>query len=691
MPNRLATETSPYLLQHKDNPVDWYAWGEDAFAEARATGKPMLVSIGYAACHWCHVMAHESFENPEIAAQMNEWFVNIKVDREERPDVDALLMTAVQAMTGHGGWPLNVFLTSDGDPFYGGTYWPAIDRQGMPSISRVLEAVHSSYVTKPDDVRANAVQIREFIEQSNQLAESSGTLDDETREQAVARLSRHFDGAHGGFGSAPKFPQASVLDFLLHAAKRDDERARSMLETTLDHMAAGGMYDQIGGGFHRYAVDAIWLVPHFEKMLYDNAQLARVYHDAYRLTGTSTYRRITTEILDYVLAEMTHPDGGFYATQDADSEGVEGKFYIWSPSEVIAVLGEAEGTQFNRWFDISIEGNFEGHSIPHPVVDIETIAGELGGTTEQAEAHLAALKKKLYDVRAKRIWPGRDEKIILSWNGMMLRAFAEASRSLDRPDYRDAAIRNATFLLDRLKRTDGRLAHVWTNGSLGQPAFLDDLANFADGLLALYQATFDTQWLDAALTQTQRILDEFSDDANLGFFDTSTAHERLIARPRELQDGATPSGSAVAAEVLLKVAAMTADEDLIARIYRLTETMSRPMSEQPIGFGRWLAVADALVGPMKEIAIAGAASEPGVDAFAATVARRYEPNAVTGLADPSQPAVIERFPFLQFRPQRGGVATAYLCEHHTCMPPVTNPAALDNLLNEGTGVSWVSF
>ncbi|MGH2548756.1 MAG: thioredoxin domain-containing protein, partial [Thermomicrobiales bacterium] len=510
-------------------------------------------------------------------------------------------------------------------------------RQGMPSISRVLEAVHGSYVTKPEDVRANAAQIREFIEQSNQLAETTGTIDDDTREQAVARLSRHFDGAHGGFGSAPKFPQASVLEFLLHAAKRGNERARAMLETTLDQMAAGGMYDQIGGGFHRYAVDAIWLVPHFEKMLYDNAQLARIYHDAYCLTGTSTYRRITTETLDYVLAEMTHSDGGFFATQDADSEGVEGKFYIWSPSEVISVLGETEGTRFNRWFDVTIEGNFEGHSIPHPIVDIETIAGELGGTTEQAQTYLAELREKLYDVRAKRIWPGRDEKIILSWNGMMLRAFAEAARSFDRDDYRDAAIRNATFLLDQLKRSDGRLAHVWTNGSLGQPAFLDDLANFADGLLALYQATFDPQWLEAALAQTQRILDEFSDDDDLGFFDTSTAHERLIARPRELQDGATPSGNAVAAHVLLKIAAMTADEEIVARIYRLTETMSRPMGEQPLGFGRWFAVADALIGPMKEIAIAGAATDSGVDAFAATVARRYEPNAVTGLADPAQP------------------------------------------------------
>lgn len=691
MTNRLANETSPYLLQHKDNPVDWYAWGEEAFAQARDTGKPLLVSIGYAACHWCHVMAHESFENPEIAAQMNEWFVNVKVDREERPDVDALLMTAVQAMTGRGGWPLNVFLTPEGDPFYGGTYWPAVDRPGMPSITRVLEAVHQTYETKRDDVQANAAQIREFIERSNHLAETTGTVDDETREQAVEHLARHFDGAHGGFGSAPKFPQASVLDFLLHAAKRGDDRAQRMLETTLDQMAAGGIYDQVGGGFHRYAVDAIWLVPHFEKMLYDNAQLARIYHDTYRLTGKSAYRRITTETLDYVLEEMTHPDGGFYATQDADSEGIEGKFYVWSPSEVISVLGEEDGVRFCSWFDITLEGNFEGHSIPHPVVSLDAIAAELGMPEELALAHLATLKQKLYAAREKRVWPGRDEKIILSWNGMMLRVFAEASRSLDRADYRDAAIRNAEFLLSRLKRSDGRLAHVWTNGSLGQPAFLDDLSNLADGLLALYQATFDPKWINAALEQTNRILAEFSDDAQLGFFDTSTAHERLIARPRELQDGATPSGNAVAAHVLLKVAAMTADEDLSARIFRMAESMSRPITEQPLGFGRWLIVADALVGPIREIAIAGAVSDTQVNEFAAVVARRYEPNSVAGLADPAQPEFLERFPFLQYRPQRNGEVTAYLCEHHTCLPPVTDPAALDQLLNEGTGVMWISF
>ena len=502
---------------------------------------------------------------------------------------------------------------------------------------------------------------------------------------------RHFDLEHGGFGSAPKFPQASAVEFFLRMAKRGDHRAQAMVEATLDKMAAGGIYDQIGGGFHRYAVDAIWLVPHFEKMLYDNAQLARLYLDGFRLTGKTTYRRIATETLDYVLREMTSDKGGFYATQDADSEGVEGKFYVWSPSEVIAVLGQEDGERFNRWFDITLEGNFEGHSISHPVVDEATIADELGVTTREVDALLAGWKKKLYDVRAKRVWPGRDDKIILAWNGMMLRAFAEASRALDRADYLAAAEKNAAFLLEDLALPDGSLAHVSTDGKLGVPAFLDDLANLADGLIALYEASFEAKWLGAALALVDRIMRDFSDEEGIGFYDTSTAHEQLIARPRDIQDGATPSGNSVTANVLLRVAAMTESEELRERAMRLLETMVRPMSEQPIGFGRMLCAADLFLGPVREIAIAGNPEQPGVRGLASVVARRYEPTAVMGLADPAQPALIDRLPFLQFRPMRGGIATAYLCEQHTCLPPVTTEEDLNRLLDEGTGVMWVSF
>jgi uncharacterized protein YyaL (SSP411 family) len=691
MSNRLANESSPYLLQHKDNPVDWRPWNADALAEARASDKPILVSIGYSACHWCHVMAHESFEDAATATLMNEWFVCIKVDREERPDIDALIMTAVQGMTGGGGWPLHAFLTPDGAPFYGGTYWPPADRQGMPSFTKVLEAVHTTWETNREAVLANSAQIADYIKQAHSATPQPGEIDDLMVDDAIDQLATRFDPRYGGFGGAPKFPQASVLELLLRAAHRQNSKARTMIITTLDRMASGGIHDQIGGGFHRYTVDAVWLVPHFEKMLYDNAQIARLFLDAWRLTKSDRYRHVTTATLDYVLREMTHPEGGFYSAQDADSEGIEGKFFVWSPSEVIAVLGETGGTQFNRWFDITLSGNFEGHSIPNQVVTDQQIADDLELTIEEARSTVNVMRTRLYEARSKRVWPGRDDKIVLSWNGMMLRVLAEASAAFDRADYREAAIRNATFLLEKLRRPDGRLAHVWTAGRLGEPAFLEDLANFADGLRALYEATLDPRWIDSALDLIDLAIAEFADPNGPGFFDTSTAHETLIARPRELQDGATPSGNSVMAELLLRLHAMTEREEYQTRALRYLETMATPMTEQPIGFGRALCATDLYRGPVREIAIAGKAGETGTNAFVTAVATRYEPNAVIGLADPDQPAFADRFPFLQHRPQRNGGATAYLCERHTCMPPVTTPAELDRLLDEGIGVEWVSF
>ena len=691
MTNRLAGESSPYLLQHQNNPVDWRPWSAEAFAEARAADRPLLVSIGYSSCHWCHVMAHESFENAETAALMNEWFVCVKVDREERPDVDALMMTAVQAMTGGGGWPLHAFLTPDGVPFYGGTYWPPEDGRGMPGFRRVLEAVHVTWETKRDDLLENANQIATFIRDAHTAAPAAGTIDDEVVDNAVESLAGRFDPVNGGFGGAPKFPQASVLEFMLRAARRGTPRALEMITTTLDQMANGGIHDQVGGGFHRYTVDAIWLVPHFEKMLYDNAQIARLYLDGWRLTRNDRYRQVCERTLEYVLREMTDPDGGFYSAQDADSEGIEGKFFVWSPSEVTDVLGLADGERFCRWFDITPSGNFEGHSIPHQIVDDADIAEELGTSLADAIATVDAMRRRLYEARAHRVWPGRDDKVILSWNGMMLRAFAEASIAFDRADFREAAIRNATFLLEKLRRPDGRLAHVWTAGRLGEPAFLDDLANLADGLWALYGATLDARWIEESLALADLAIAEFKSPDGPGFFDTSTAHETLIARPRELQDGATPSGNAVMAELLLRFHAMTerADYGLIAQ--QILESMVRPMSDQPVGFGRFLCATDLYLGPVREIAIAATTGDADASAFAATVARRYEPNAVIGLADPEQPTVTERFPFLQYRPLRNGQVAAYLCERHTCLPPVTTPAELDRLLDEGVGVDWVSF
>ncbi len=691
MPNRLSGESSPYLLQHRDNPVEWWPWSPEALAEARASDRPILVSIGYSACHWCHVMAHESFENDDIAKLMNEWFVCIKVDREERPDIDALMMTAVQAMTGGGGWPLHAFLTPDGVPFYGGTYWPTEDRHGMPAFRKVLEAVHSTWETKRSDILDNAGQIAGYIRETHSATPPPESLDDLLLDDAIEILAGRFDPANGGFGGAPKFPQASVIDALLRAAGRGNDRARQMALTTLDHMADGGIHDQIGGGFHRYTVDAIWLVPHFEKMLYDNAQLARLYLDAWRISGDDRYRRVCEGVLDYVLREMTHESGGFHSAQDADSEGIEGKFFVWEPGAITAVLGKDDGERFNRWFDVTPGGNFEGHSIPHQIVDDATIASELDQTPEDAAATLAGWKSRLYAARSERVWPGRDDKVILGWNGMMLRAFAEAGAAFDRDDYRSAAVRNATFLLESLRRPDGRLAHVWTSGRLGEPAFLDDLALTADGLRALYESTLDQRWIDAAIEIVDQVIAEFAIPDGVGFFDTSTAHETLVARPRDLQDGATPSGNAVMAELLLRLHAMTERADYGERSQRMLEALARPMAEQPLGFGRWLCAADLHRGPIREIAIAAPSGEAEALTFVATVVRRYEPNAVIGLADPANPEFAERFPFLQHRPLRNDRATAYLCERHTCLPPVTSPAELNRLLDEGVAVEWVSF
>ncbi|HEY7035782.1 MAG TPA: thioredoxin domain-containing protein [Thermomicrobiales bacterium] len=691
MANRLANETSPYLLQHKDNPVDWYPWGAEALDTAKREDKPMLVSIGYSACHWCHVMAHESFESDRTAAVMNERFVNIKVDREERPDLDSIYMTAVQAMTGHGGWPLNVFVTPDGVPFYGGTYWPPEDRMGLPGFTKVLEAVSDAYENRRDEVLENAEQIRDYLTKSTQSTPRPGDLQSAVLDEAVRSLSRAFDGENGGFGGAPKFPQPAALEFLLRYHRRtNDDHAAKMVRLTLDEMAAGGLYDQIGGGFHRYAVDAIWLVPHFEKMLYDNAQLARVYLDAYRAFGEPTYRRIVTETLDYVVREMTGPEGGFYSTQDADSEGEEGKFYVWAPEEIEAALGPDDARVVAHYYDVTPGGNFEGRSILYLPRPAATVAADLGITPERLQEIVAAARPKLYAARERRVHPGRDEKVLTSWNGMMLRAFAEASRALSRPDYRDVARRNADFLLSKLRR-EGRLLHTYKDGRAKLNGYLEDYANLIDGLIALYEATFERRWIGEAIALAETMVAEFADDDGVGFYDTGTSHETLVSRPRDLHDGATPAGNSVAAAVLLKLAAMTGNADFQRRAAAVLQTMARPMAEQPSGFGRFLSALDAYLGTPREVAIAARRDDPGIDAFAATVFQRYEPNAVLGYADPDDPAPASLLPFLAERPMKGGVATAYLCERYACLPPVTAPGDLLIQLEQGTGISWQEF
>jgi uncharacterized protein len=691
VPNRLAAETSPYLLQHAENPVDWYPWGDEALTRARQEDKPILVSVGYSACHWCHVMEHESFENEEIAATMNDLFINIKVDREERPDLDSLYMSAVQSMTGHGGWPLNVFLTPDGTPFYGGTYFPPEDRMGMPGFPKVLEAVASAFTERREEVEENAQQIRGLLQRAMKELPKPDDLTSELLAEAAEQLSRSFDARNGGFGGAPKFPQPAAIEFLLRQDKRGGgKREAVMVQRTLDRMASGGIYDQIGGGFHRYAVDAIWLVPHFEKMLYDNAQLASVYLAGYQAYGDDRYRHVAEETLDFVARELTDPNGGFYATLDADTAGHEGLFYTWTAEELDEALGEEDAAIAKRWFNVEPAGNFEGRTVlavPRTVADV---ADRLGISEAALKESLVRIRQRLLEAREQREHPGRDEKIITAWNGLMLRAFADGSRILDRDDFRAVAVRNAEFVLEHLQR-DGRLLRSWKDGDARIGGFLEDYAFFIDGLLALYRATLDARWLEEAIRLAQEMVTEFADRDGVGFFDTSASHATPVARPRDLHDGTTPSGNSVAAEVLLRLGAMTGNEDYADRASELIRTMANTMREHPLAAGRYLSAVNFYLGPIKEVALAGDRDSSELQALLNALYDGFEPNVIAGYVDPNRGDLVERLPFLQDRPSRDGGATAYVCEHYACLAPVHDPEALLRQLAEGTGISWRDF
>jgi hypothetical protein len=686
--NRLAQETSPYLLQHAENPVDWYPWGDEALSRARAEDKPILVSIGYSACHWCHVMEHESFENDEIAARMNELFINIKVDREERPDLDSLYMTAVQAMTGHGGWPLNIFLTPDGTPFYGGTYFPPEDRTGMAGFPKVLEAVAAAYRERRSEVDENAEKVRTLLRRATQDLPQADDLRPEVLSEATEQLAASFDARNGGFGSAPKFPQPAALEFLLRQGRRSgDQRAEVMARRTLDRMAAGGIYDHIGGGFHRYAVDAIWLVPHFEKMLYDNAQLASAYLAGFQLFGEERYRRVAEETLGFVAREMTDSEGGFYATLDADSAGHEGLFYTWTPEELIEALGEEDARMAATWFAVEPGGNFEGRSVLATRRTTADVADRLGVPESEFRVNLGRITERLREAREARERPGRDDKIITAWNGLMLRAFADGSRVLGREDFRKMAVRNAEFVLEHLRR-DGRLLRSWKDGDARVPGFLEDYGFYAEGLLALYQTTLDARWLDEALQLAEITIDAFADPGGAGFFDTAADAEELVARPRDLQDGATPAGNSVVAGLLLRLGAMTGNDDYSSRAVDILRAMARTMREHPLAAGRYLSALDFYLGPVKEVALAGERGEQKLESLLDAVYHRYEPNVIIGYVDPKRSDLVQRLPFLENRPPRDGSATAYVCEHFACLPPVHEPADLLRQLEEGTGIAW---
>jgi uncharacterized protein len=701
--NLLIHETSPYLLQHAHNPVDWYPWGEDALARAREQDLPILLSVGYSACHWCHVMAHESFENPATARLMNTLFVPIKVDREERPDIDALYMEAVQALTGRGGWPMTVFLTPDGAPFYGGTYFPPEDRYGMPGFPTLLRRIADYYRDHRPEVERQADAFRDFFQQQSRrplplpdgLVPATATADTGLLDDAADRLLARLDPIQGGFGRAPKFPHAMALDLLLrvhsrHAGATDAaevaERAQVLhaVTLTLDKMADGGMYDQIGGGFHRYSTDAQWLVPHFEKMLYDNALLARSYLDAWQVTGEGRYRRICEETLDYVLREMTDPGGGFYSTQDADSEGVEGKFYVWSEAELRATLPERQFAVARAHWGVTEHGNFEGHNIAHVALPLAEVAATLDIGENDAREALAAARETLHRRRAERVWPGCDDKVITGWNGLMLRALAEAARVLERADYRAAAEANASFLLSQLATGD-QLQRTWRQGQSKLAAYLEDYAAVVNGLLSLYATTGVARWFTEARRLADAMLERFWDDTIEGFFDTGHGQEALIGRPRELTDGATPSGTSLAAEALLRLAAYTGEARYRERAARVVLPLAATAAERPDGFGHLLGALDDLIGPLREIALIGTPGEPGMAALAQVVNSRYLPRAVLACALPDDAAHQAAVPLLRDRPMRGGQATAYVCEGFTCLMPATDAATLATQLDVTPG------
>jgi len=695
--NRLIHETSPYLLQHAHNPVDWYPWGPEAFARARAENKPILLSVGYSACHWCHVMERESFENEAIARLMNEYYVNIKVDREERPDIDGLYMQAVQAMTGSGGWPMTVFLTPDGAPFYGGTYFPPTSRLGMPGFVDVLVRVAEYYHQHPEQVEETAQRFREFFAHGTPLRLPDGpavappaAIPPELLDRAVAELISEIDRVYGGFGRAPKFPQPMALEYLLLAhlrrpspphppseiaAQPSADDPLPLIELTLDHMANGGIYDQLGGGFHRYATDVRWLVPHFEKMLYDNALLSRLYLHAFQVTGKPLYRRIATEILEYVRREMLAPEGGFYSTQDADSEGEEGKFFLWTRDEVMALLGEADGELFCRYYDVTSRGNFEGRNILHVDADIAMVADAAGVSVAHLEQVLARGRQILLAAREQRVKPGRDEKILTSWNGLMLRSFAEAARVLGRDDYRAIAERNARFLLEQLRR-NGRLLHTYKDGQARLPGYLEDYANLAAGLLALYETTFAPRWFAEARVLANAMIDLFWDETGDGFFATGRDHEKLIGRPKDLLDNATPAGNSMATEVLLRLAALTGETGYRDRAEAILRPLAPTMAQHPTGFGHLLMALDLFLSGIQEVAVIGAAAAADTQALLAVINERYRPWMALALAAPDDLAAAQTIPLLANRPLRDGKATAYVCQGFVCRAPVTDPDAL---------------
>lgn len=687
-PNRLIHETSPYLQQHAHNPVDWHAWGDEAIAAAREQDKPIFLSIGYSACHWCHVMEHESFENPELAALMNEVCVNIKVDREERPDLDQIYMNSVVAMSGHGGWPMSVFLLPDLRPFFGGTYWPPESRYGRSGFRDVLKAVQDAWTNRREMIEANAGQLTDAVVSMSLPAEKRSPLNAEIVESATRKLCRACDRTHGGFGGAPKFPHPMDLRVLLRGWKRFQHRdALDVVTLTLDKMGAGGIYDHLGGGFARYSTDERWLVPHFEKMLYDNALLTSAYVEAFQATGAADYARIVRQTLDYVLREMTHPDGGYYSTQDADSEGVEGKFFVWTLDEIRQHLSSDDARVFAYCYDVTAEGSWHdphGHGPAGPnnilnrVKTHSEAARVLNLSEEELRGVLNRCRSTLFDVRSRRVPPGRDEKILASWNGLMIAAMAQAAVALDEPRYAAAARRAADFALSKMREPDGRLLHAWKDGRARFNGYLDDYACLIDGLIDVYQATFDASYVTAAVALAERMVAQFRDADGGGFFYTSSDHESLIARQKDVQDNATPSGNGMAACALLRLARLISRDDFEREGVATLEMLSGHLAEHPLAGGQSLIALDFFLGPTREIVIADSGDGKETGKMLRAVFQRFDPNKVAALKHPgdSDSSGSPLAALFEGKTAVDGRTAAYVCERGACGLAVTDPSAL---------------
>ena len=678
MSNLLANESSPYLLQHAHQPVEWRPWGAEALAAAKAQDKPIFLSIGYSACHWCHVMAHESFDDPEIARLLNESFISIKVDREERPELDQIYMEAVQMMTGHGGWPLSVFLTPDLEPFYGGTYWPPEPRGGMPGFKQVVAAVAEAWKHRRREAVQQAKRLTELLSQPL-VSGGASPLSPRVLEQAEAALRRSFDPVFGGFGNAPKFPHPIDLRFLLTRWFHTRSPATlAMVKTTLDKMAAGGMYDQLGGGFHRYSVDAQWLVPHFEKMLYDNALLARCYLEAWQATGEAEYARIARETLDYVLRDMTDPVGGFYSSEDADSEGHEGLFYLWTPTEIRRLLGDEAARVFCYVHDVTEEGNFEGRNILSRPKTLAQCARLLQCDEAELTAVVEDGRRKLFEFRAQRVRPGRDDKVLASWNGLMIDALARAGAALGEPRYLEAAERAANFILTQMRQDNGRLWHTWRQGRASVDGLLEDYASMAEALVTLYEADFDERWIDAALEMADVLLSRFADPEEGGFFTAPPDHPSLLVRKKDWIDSSVPSGSGLAASAMARLARLTGREDCRKATEAALLAASPMMEQMPLAVGQMLLLAQTFLEPGPELVVVGSEDVVGNREVLGALQRSYIPGCVAAFRGPNQRSP-HRSPalhaiFKDKQPSTDG-PTLYVCQNFACQAPAEGAGA----------------